>query len=575
MAHSSLRFLFALLAMTAAWSSWAQSIFVGGHKALCDSVNNRWLCSVPQQCFGTDWETTVTLDSLWTAFAINGQPLNSGDAYTFMEVEGGKEYRLEALVGDSAVVGSITFTWLPLLELNGEFGNEYTTGTVSLYTPDSVTDKSDMLAKLKWRGGVTNGDGKHKRNYHIKFIEENGDKKNRRLLGMRKDNHWKLDGGQIDFLRIRNRVCTDLWLDMARDPWYKSLDSTVVNGSRGRVTEVFLNGKYHGIYSLIEPVDRKQLALVKHDTVANVFHGQQWDAKDRCPTYVFPAYNNNSATWNGNEISYPELEDVSPTDWSTLYNAFEFARRMDAADDWQTMTDSLGYYFDLPVMQDYYIFIVSMQAIDNEIKNIYYSCYDKQIDPPLLTLTPWDLDISVGAKSISGLDVKPERPVNWIMHLALGDMFNHCPVLRKQIKRRYWELRETWLNTDSLVNRFQNAVDELENCGAAAREEERWSKDSDLGGKVLDISNEMGYVATWLTRRMAYLDDNVFNIPIILGDANDDDKVNIADVTLLINYLVYPSQVTINEKNSDINGDGEVNIADIIQMISMLLNGYF
>ena len=573
MAHLPSRFTLFLLAMITACATWAQSIFIDGHKAVHDINTDRWLCSVPREVFGTDWEATVTIDDSWSTFIIDGMAALTGDIVTFYGIEGGKEYAFSAIENDTTRIrGTLTFTWLPLLELNGEFGDEYNTGTVSLLTPDTASSKSDMLAKLKWRGGITNSPNKHKRNYHIKFIDENGEKKNRRLLGMRKDNHWKLDGGQMDLLRIRNRVCSDLWLDMARDPWHKALDSTVVNGSHGRITEMFLNGQYYGIYNLMEPLDRKQLGLVKHDTIAGVFHGQQWASKLKNPTYILPPYDNNSESWNGNSLNYPEMEDVSPTDWSTLYNAFEFARRMDAVDNWQTLADSIGYYFDVPVMQDYLIFIVALQALDNEVKNIYYSCYDKQLDPPLLVMTPWDLDICLGSQSIVGLDVSPERPVDWIMHLAMGDMFHFSPVHRPQIIERYWQLRQTWLSTESLLERFQNAVDELEQCGAAAREEQRWSQDSDLGGKVLDISQEMTYIANWITRRMAYLDENVFVRNIVLGDVDDDGFITINDVTTLINYLLTDKE-TINEVNADVNEDGFINIGDVTELINLLLKG--
>ena len=175
-----------------------------------------------------------------------------------------------------------------------------------------------------------------------------------------------------------------------------------------------LNGEYYGIYSLIEPVDRKQLGLVKHDTVNNVFHGQQWVSKQWARTYVLPPYNNTSATWNSNEVNYPDMEDVSPTDWSTLYNAFDFVRRCDAVNNWQTLSDSLDYYFDTPVLEDYFILLATIQALDNETKNMYYSLYDKASGDKRLTVTAWDLDVSLGAMTLSGLTadkVKPERGI--------------------------------------------------------------------------------------------------------------------------------------------------------------------
>lgn len=562
----------AVIAMVTACVSWGQAIYFDGHKAVHDSRTDMWLCSVPREAFGGEWMPVVTFDSTMTNVTIDGMAVLNGDQILLDGVTGGHLFPLRAMNGGTAITGNVTFTWLPVLELNGTFSNEYAPGTVSLNDPDG-DGKSDMLAKLKWRGGITNNGDRHKRNYHIKFVDSIGEKKNRRLLGMRKDNHWKLDAGQIDPLRIRNRVCSDLWLDMARDPWFKSIDSTIVNGSHGRVTELFLNGEYYGIYGLIEPVDRKQLGLIKHDTVENVFHGQQWVAKQWARTYVLPAYSNNSEIWNQNEVSYPEMEDVSPTDWSTLYNAFEFVRRNDAVDNWQTLSDSLDYYFDTPVLEDYFILLTTIQALDNETKNIYYSLYDKATGDKRLTLTAWDLDVSLGAKSLAGLTddmVKPERPLNWIGNLMLTDMFHQSGKHRRQIIRRYWQLRKTWLDTDNLIARFQTAVDELENSGAAAREEDRWSGDSDISGKTLDISAEMQNIAIWLERRMAYLDANIFvRFPAMDGDVNGDSEFNISDVVRLISHCLGQQQVT--NEYGDIDGNDNIDINDVVALINILL----
>ena len=573
MSFSASRFIMAALAMTTACVAWAQAFFLDGHKAVHDNLNNIWLCSVPQEVFGHEWMPVVTIDSTMTDVIINGTQVANGDQVLLNQIAGGRLFPFMAKVDGRIIAGNITFTWLPVLELEGEFGNEYAPGTVSLNAPDG-SGKSDMMAKLKWRGGVTNTGDKHKRNYHIKFVDSIGEKKNRRLLDMRKDNHWKLDAGQIDPLRIRNRVCSDLWLDMSRDPWFKALDSTAVNGSHGRVTEVILNGKYHGIYGLIEPVDRKQLGLVKHDTVENVFHGQQWVSKLWAPTYYLPRYNNSSNMWNQNEVNYPEFEDVHPTDWSTLYNAFDFARRVDAADDWQTLSDSLDYYFDTPVLEDYFILLVTIQALDNETKNIYYSLYDKATGDKRLTVTPWDLDVSLGAKTLTGLTdamVSPERELNWVTNLYLIDMFNHSAPHRQHIIDRYWQLRQTWLDTDNLVARFQAAVDELENSGAAAREEARWSHDSDINGQTLDISAEMNRVEQWIRRHMAYLDENVFvRAAGIPGDADGDGEVSIADITTILDYML--SGKPINERQADVDNDGSINIGDIVMLVDIILN---
>ena len=55
------------------------------------------------------------------------------------------------------------------------------------------------------------------------------------------------------------------------------------------------------------------------------------------------------------------------------------------------------------------------------------------------------------------------------------------------------------------------------------------------------------------------------------GDVNDDGKVNIQDVTELINYLLSGNTTPINRTNADVDGDGAVNITDVTTLINNLL----
>jgi len=148
---------------------------------------------------------------------------------------------------------------------------------------------------------------------------------------------------------------------------------------------------------------------------------------------------------------------------------------------------------------------------------------------------------------------------------------------RQQVLDRYHELRQTKLNTDSLVNRYRAAIDELENCGAAAREEGRWSGDWDLAQKELDLSSEMDYVENWIRQRMEYLDSVVFNPDYtpdpqyIKGDVNGDGEVNIADVNALIDIIMGGEADDATRKRADVNEDSEINVADVNALIDLIL----
>ena len=565
----------AVAAMTA-MASWGQTLNIGGHRAPLDTLNNMWLCSIPQSFFGDDFTATVAcIDTVITSLSIEGTEVPSGETYVFAGVEGGKQYAVEAQMGDSLYTGYITFTWLPVVELMGEFSKDYSQGYVTVSEPDSAFAEP-LFAKLKWRGGMTNSNGRNKRNYHIKFLhEEDTTKDNHRFFGLRHDNSWILDAGQVDFLRIRNRINADLWLDMARKTWYADSIANVRNGSRGHMVEVLLNGAYVGIYNMCEPIDRKQLKLQRYEMDARnrpIIYGVLWKANNwsRTVNMSNPSPNVGIKVWDGFEIKYPDYDDIHAYHWRSLYNAVWFANR---ADTNFALRDSMGYYFDLPVMQDYYIFLVSLQALDNECANIYYAVQNFR-DNQRITMIPWDLDISLGQNYAPGVDlpdmVSPERyPSGWISHVPMADMMEFKRY-RNQVLDRYHELRETKLNTDSLVNRFRTAINELEISGAAAREESRWSGDTDIAGKELDLSAEMDYVEDWIRRRMAYLDEYVF-IPWIDGDVNGDREVNIADVNCLIDVILGYEEPSTYYGRAYVNDDFEVNIADVNTIIDIIL----
>ncbi len=66
-----------------------------------------------------------------------------------------------------------------------------------------------------------------------------------------------------------------------------------------------------------------------------------------------------------------------------------------------------------------------------------------------------------------------------------------------------------------------------------------------------------------------------FELPIeyVCGDANNDEAINIFDITFLITYLYKGGPEPESTWASDANGDGEINIFDITYLISYLYKG--
>ena len=485
---------------------------VNGKVPVYDKNTQTYLISIPKEAFNKDYEANIILQngSEWKDLTIDGQS-GSNSSYTFHIVSANKQYCLTAYENDEEIKRYITFTYLPILNIKGTFGYEYTNGNMFLSQPDTNSSEQ-ILIKAKWRGGSTNTAGKHKRNYKIKTINEKGKSKDYSLLGMRKDNNWILDAGQVDLFRMRNRIATELWNDFSTKPYYANEVVDVQTGVNGKVVEVVLNNEYYGIYSLTETMDRKELKLKKYDENDHSIHGQLWKASGYGYSTFWEepdTYDNYQETWNVFETKYPDLEDVCPTDYSLLRDAIYFTATSDDA----TFSEKASEYFDIPVLIDYYIFLQVTNGIDNIGKNMYWAVYDKTKDRKL-TPAIWDLDATTG-QYYTDSPLHPEivNPDNKLSITALN-IYNRLINLNvdgivDKIQTRYNSLRKTYRETGSLIKRYYKYYELIANCGATIREANRWSYDTDIAGNKLDFYEEFLYIKEWIKKRIAYLDNEI------------------------------------------------------------------
>ena len=543
----------------------AVKLTINASPAFCDSAASTLLVSVPQEWFGTTQAAVVQGVDGCQVVSIDGVSLDDDGEFTFEDIAGSKSWTVQCSDGKEY---TMQFTYLPIVGLEGDFGYDYAAGTVVLAEPGQSASEV-MTANIKWRGYTTNAPDKHKRNYSIKFIDANGEKQNRKLMNMRRDNHWILDAGQPDMARVRNRIATELWLDMAREPYYYEQAPDVLTGVRGEVVEVFLGSEYRGIYSLTEAMDRKQLQLVKHDTINNVFHGGLWKTDEFNPQTGFRftvPFNDSLPDYCSFVVKYPEFDEVFPTSYQVLYNAIH---AMEVSETIGTYNIVVDFYFDMPVVIDYTIFYLTLNANDNSARNIYWLCYDRAVDKRL-SLAVWDLDASVG-QTWSPMDWRPpltaydffKLPYNWLFKM----LFHNKCKYRQAFLNRYDELRTTWLSTESLVNRYSSAIDRLIDCGAATREEQRWNGDSDLFGHPLNFVEEKEYITEWFTKRMPLLDVWMHHH---ICDVNNDGVVTAADITRLYDNLLFGEEADYNE-HLDTNFDGVITAADITNIYDVLL----
>lgn len=571
MRHLTVAFVAFLLCFA---TSFAQ-VTIGGKRPAYDKRTNTYLLTVPRSAYGGSLTLPIVLDDTVSWMIIGNKQVTT--SVEFPLVDGDTTYRFY-FSHPRVEMATLRFTYHPIVCMTGDFNAEYSVGQVQVTEPDS-SQTLNLSARIKWAGGTTLYDWIEKHNYHIKFIDEYGEKQDHSFFGLRNDNHWRLDAGIVDMLRFRNKVAHGIWADFDSKPYYADAQPSARNYARGEHVEMFLNGEYMGFFDMTEFLDRKQMKLKKYNETDSTFRGLMWKGKERTRQTLFRKDSvvvDTVERWCGFDIMYPDLDDVCPTNYDVLNRAINFV----ATSDDTTFAQHVGEYFDLPVLADYYVFIQMLYAIDNSCKNIIWGCYNSAIDQKL-TLSVWDLEATVGQHWYDGKgyyhaqEIQPENELEDCRFTSLGRSklfmrLKALPTFWQRVMDRYWQLRGTVLDPDSLIARYQTTLDLLRTSGALERERDRWTGSPDLANRELDFEGEFDYLCDWIRRRVDYLDRHTFAV-FLPGDADADGTVTIGDVTVIIDYLLSGDGLEINMANADVDADGSITISDVTALIDLLL----
>jgi hypothetical protein len=506
-----------------AFQNYADAISFNSQIPVVDTSKKEFYLTIPESQMGGGVIMSVFFklkNEAHTLF-INNQQVSNGENFNFGQVLATGKFPIEIRNNSSVVAsGTIYFSCLPLVQIysEGYIGSVYNQAGLVVIEPKK-SDKAEIVRmNIKIRGAFAAG--LRQKAYAIKLKDTDGQTSiDRSFFGLRNDNNWILDAMYIDPARMRNRVSTDLWNDFSVKPYYFSSEPTLVNGTRGNFTEVFINDSYQGLYCMTEKIDRKQLKLKKlNDEVSpavprgELFKGKDWDSGtfggnlywDGVAHTMSTTYNNRSTWWSGFEAKYPKLDDGEPLNWKPLVDAITVSSYLmsDA-----TFKSLVATHYDLPVFLDYYLFIELMLASDNHGKNTYFSVYDQTVSHKV-TITPWDCDGTWGRRweGSSNLTVANQDLDNFISFYehAQNNLFIRLKSLdyddyKNKLKNRYRELRGNHFSHDKLMKRFEQYYDLFVKSGAATRERSKWG--------VGDFKNEMSFLSTWIANRLTYLDN--------------------------------------------------------------------
>jgi spore coat protein H len=387
---------------------------------------------------------------------------------------------------------TVYFTNLPIVHIDTKYAiidspSVFATFTMSETNGNAIT--SNLGVEV--RGGYSQS--YPKKSYELSFWADTlGNRsKDVKLLGMRNDNKWNLQALYNEPLRVNSKVANELWEEMSK-PYYKDKEPDAKIGIAMAYVEVFINDEYKGLYALTERIDRKQLKLKKY---TNTIKGELYKGSDWGGAVTFerlPVVDNSNLNWGGFEYKHPEEH----TDWASLYDFVSFVEKSTDAE----FVKQYQSKFALQSAVDYYIFMNVLRASDNMGKNLYIAKYN--VGEPYFYV-PWDLDGVFGNNWVG----QNENVTDDIMTNGFYKRLNQdCSAtgFRNTLMRRWAELRTTVLTHDHIMAKFLDNNTYLQANSTYQREQAVWTSFS------YDGNRQLAYVDTWLTKRLAYLDE-VFN----------------------------------------------------------------
>lgn len=338
-----------------------------------------------------------------------------------------------------------------------------------------------------------------KKPYKISLADERGEKTDASWLGLRRDDDWILNPLFTDSTRVREMTAYALWEETA------AFTPMPQASSHMKYTEVFLDDVYQGIYTLMEPVDRKQLGLAPGDLLYKI---DRWDWEyPYLDLYEEKERDQNLEIFNDHgypcvEIRYPASWDSTAT-WKPMqaFHTFCFRTR-----DPEILADA-GLSPDLDSVVRMDLFCTLIHGMDNNWKNTFLTA-KKTPGGYTLYRTIWDMNYSFGDVFIympeenyvdfdpdTALSMKPREDSTY----DYAAFLETDPALEDALRELWMSWRQGGISASSVCKTAEKNREILESSGAFKREAVRWPLET--GG-----TEEMEEMEEWIRRRFAFLD---------------------------------------------------------------------
>ncbi len=310
----------------------------------------------------------------------------------------------------------------------------------------------------------------------------------RGLLGMREDEDWILYAGGSDPERLRNSFCNNLWYQTGAEN--NGLGACL--GVECRYVELVLNGQYMGLYTLMYPLDAKQVSLPENGFYYRAISYDQpsedtfRDAKEEIEL-------------GGWELRYPANAHGYET-WACLEDYLNHTLHETREDFASWFSETL----DEENIISLQLFLSLVQGMDNYYKNNNLLAYPQADGSYRCLLAPWDFDLTFGNqyspdnewKSLPYAISPDQKFKAWT--LPATRMSAISPAFWQKLCADYQAYRQGAWSETALMELLDAYEADIYFSGAMAREHDRWP--------TAPYAENLDEFRAYLSARLQYLD---------------------------------------------------------------------
>ena len=420
---------------------------------------------------------------------------------------------------------------MPTLYLSGDYtaaGNQKNEVPMQVIYANPNGQTFDGYATIKVQG--SSSVAYPKKNYTIKFFKDEDCTSKQKLdLGWGKESKYVIKANWVDFTNARNVVSCRLWGDLVASRNFSEnqqrLAALKTNGGAidGFAIAVYMNGEFHGLYTMNVPKDEWMFDMDDSETEA-LIAADNWNSTNFS---VFIEGFEEDA--NGDILSLDggwELRYCGSDDYSWVAESFDRLIKFCQDNDGEAFRDGIHQYLDVDAAIDYVIFMYTNGMRDNASKNMLWATYDGHTWIPSV----YDQDGTFG-QSWDGVNaLTPEKNLPFVKNGVVDVNINFGPTIPKfilwerilncfteEVLLRYQYLRQTTLSTENIIAELQAFEDsvpasvyEADRLKWAEARESWWAGKNGKG--VWYEKYNFEYMYSWVEQRMGYLDQAMSDI---------------------------------------------------------------